>query len=455
MIFKPSILCGSILLSVFYNVVTISTNASETSFFEPLALDSTELTQEYDSFRLNGIFQFQSIYGYQKPINTGIDFSRKDRGWMSIPVRVDLSLEGPINPAFKFKSSVRFTKDLIYEFTDQFSYTQAEIDDKDKRFDIGESYLEWTANDNLWLRAGYQIIVWGESESISVIDIVNPYDLSMPFITPIEDLRLAVPTISAQYSVQNWLMELVLINNAGHNRFATGIDEFSPYAWWAQQGGRLYYVPVEHSTEVALRVGRYGNGYDYFFVAGVVNDNQSNIDSFDLVNKVIMLSQQRLTIYGLSGSMAFGHWLVSAEIARHGNTAHQGVEMNMPKVIGNKILAIVKLVYSGWQTTELDVEVSQYWVNQLAEQISEPREATNVKFGARKSLLNDKFEIDIDYYLNVHNKDAIWRLWLHYRYNDEMTFSAGIVGIQSADSDSWMYTNRYNDSLLFKFQYYF
>src|SRR5262245_2402276 len=70
---------------------------------------------------------------------------------------------------------------------------------------INELYMDWT-KDRLFVRVGRQAISWGESDTIALLDVSNPFDLTLGapgFFEDIEDARIPLWTARGTYKLIN------------------------------------------------------------------------------------------------------------------------------------------------------------------------------------------------------------------------------------------------------------
>ncbi len=64
---------------------------------------------------------------------------------------------------------------------------------------------------NLEVRAGIQRYAWGRLDEYPVNDLLNPWDYTRFLRKPLEDRKIGVPSLSAQYSSNDWALETVWV----------------------------------------------------------------------------------------------------------------------------------------------------------------------------------------------------------------------------------------------------
>ncbi len=93
------------------------------------------------------------------------------------------------NYRFKFVGTGYY--DGVYSIEGHDKYTDEELDGLELSGDINELWLLWKQN-TFDIRAGRQIIVWGESDGLAITDLINPRDQSQFFYQTLEDSRLGL-----------------------------------------------------------------------------------------------------------------------------------------------------------------------------------------------------------------------------------------------------------------------
>jgi hypothetical protein len=87
----------------------------------------------------------------------------------------------------------------------------------DQVYQSNTPYLEFKelflsiARGGLDLRAGIQRFSWGRLDEYPVNDLLNPWDYTRFLRKPLEDRKIGVPSLSAQYSSSDWSLEAVWV----------------------------------------------------------------------------------------------------------------------------------------------------------------------------------------------------------------------------------------------------
>ena len=87
-----------------------------------------------------------------------------------------------------------------YKFDDTYKRARAEYAHQNR---INELYFDYTSGP-FFLRVGKQAISWGESDTIAILDVSNPFDLSLGapgFFQDVEEARIPLWTIRSTYKL--------------------------------------------------------------------------------------------------------------------------------------------------------------------------------------------------------------------------------------------------------------
>jgi hypothetical protein len=154
----------------------------------------TELPKEDKKrYSLTGKITEQVAYSYSgdKPHN---EFS-------SLKSSLFLDYEYKFENGFKFKTNAKAYYDAIYDIRGSEKYSSNELDELRSEAELFDAYIEGSLSDNLDIKLGRQVVVWGRSDTIRITDVLNPLDNRRPAMVDIEDLRLPITMAKFDYFV--------------------------------------------------------------------------------------------------------------------------------------------------------------------------------------------------------------------------------------------------------------
>ena len=158
-----------------------------------------------DKLSISGYLQNQSSYRLGD-----------ESQWVSSENRLQVEMRAKLHPNFTVAGTFRGTYDAIYDLrsnSDQWGREYAGSRDAlSKEAKVRELYVDTAFGD--WdFRIGRQQVVWGESDGLRLMDIINPLDMRRQFVTrDWEDIRIPQMLVKATYGIDpgsNSFLELV------------------------------------------------------------------------------------------------------------------------------------------------------------------------------------------------------------------------------------------------------
>jgi len=159
-----------------------------------------------DKLSISGYVQNQSSY------RVGGDSDQ----WVSSENRLQVEIDAKLHPNVSLFGIFRGTYDAIYDLrsdSDQWSRDYAgSREDLSTEYEMRELYMDATLG--RWdFRIGKQQVVWGETDGLRLMDIINPLDMRRQFITrDWRDIRIPLTMVKATYGIStqhNAFLELL------------------------------------------------------------------------------------------------------------------------------------------------------------------------------------------------------------------------------------------------------
>jgi hypothetical protein len=248
---------------------------------------------------------------------------------------------------WKLRLAPHFWYDFTYLIRGTSNYTREVLGDYEWEADVQDAYLEGPLLDDLDLKIGRQVVNWGRSDTLRVLDVLNPLDNREPGRADIEDLRRAVTMVKLDWHLgRSWRITGIAIPEMRFDdlpSFGTdfsafevgGLDEFLP------PGIPPELIPPEllestlipfllpdrtephhfGDTEWGAAVSGIFEGWDIsFHFAGVHEDipRYAPGDGAYIVEQVdegLKQVYDRILLVGAGGNYTFGSWLFKAEAA--------------------------------------------------------------------------------------------------------------------------------------------
>ncbi len=213
-----------------------------------------------------------------------------------------LDYEHKFDNGFKFKTNAKAYYDAIYSIRGREKYSNDELSELESEVELFDAYVEGALSDNLDMKLGRQVVVWGRSDTIRITDILNPLDNRRPAMVDIEDLRLPVAMAKFDYFIDDWRITPMAIVE---QRFSKNPPSGSAFNESPQS------LPSnEDYSDVtpALSIGAEFSDWDVNFYAANVHDDAGYFSNGKL-------KHDKVKMFGTALNILSGSWLLKGELA--------------------------------------------------------------------------------------------------------------------------------------------
>lgn len=156
---------------------------------------------------------------------TGDDFT----GLSRMRLRLNLQLDVDLPRDWDLRMTPFIWYDFSYLINGRDNFTNAVLDAYEWQGDFQDSYLEGPLLKNLDLKIGRQVVNWGRSDSLRVLDVLNPLDNREPGRADIEDLRWAVGMARFDwYPSSKWQIQAIAIPEMRFDDLPPVGSDFNP-----------------------------------------------------------------------------------------------------------------------------------------------------------------------------------------------------------------------------------
>lgn len=218
--------------------------------------------------------------------------------------------------------------DFVYLIHRDRDYTDDVLDLYEWDAEFREVWVRGTLLGNLDLKLGRQIVNWGRSDTIRVLDIVNPLDNREPGLVDIEDLRRPVSMLRLDYYpgglLSDWNLQGLVIPEIRYNQDPLYGSDFNPLPFPIQRDRPRHWGEV---PEFGIAINGIFHGWDVSFCGAYYYEDRP-WNTFDLeltlgpgfpppvddVSLVALERQSRLFMAGAGANYTVGSWLFKAEL---------------------------------------------------------------------------------------------------------------------------------------------
>ncbi|MBW2398524.1 MAG: hypothetical protein JRG80_04550 [Deltaproteobacteria bacterium] len=279
------------------------------------------------SLSLGGSVNYLAHEAFKGPGET-TDYTGLQRLRSRLNLQVDFGL--PMD--WKLRIAGFAFYDWAYLLNGRNEYSDEVLDLYEWEVDFQEFYLQGSPLDDLDLKVGRQVVNWGRSDSLQVLDVLNPLDNREPGLTDIEDIRRPTSMIKADYYLGDWSLSLIAIPELRFDLIPVVGNDFAPVTESIGTAGFFVAPQWEpkvsfKNTEWAVRLMGIFSGWDISFHYA---NHWLNSPYLDPVINVILrpppdlpdvsfegtkTRYSRVQIAGTGANYTIGSWLLKTEFA--------------------------------------------------------------------------------------------------------------------------------------------
>lgn len=437
------------LLFILTSLSLLSQSAWGEDFFDAVPTESSTDSLNLDSPWSSRAWLQQKIgYGWHMP---GMPASR-DQAALT---RTESQVFGEINwrhNSWRLQVSGALGQDWLPELatTELFSayeFTGEQRRQRRWRLDMADTFVSWQAGD-WWLKAGYQTLAWGESESLKITDVLARRDQRWPGQEDLEQLRLPVP--AAQITWRNRLDAVVLIHPLP-DRMPSAGDEFDPYATLRQQHPGLTLIEERETRPgFALRLRQQWPGLDAQWILADLASYETEPRPVTFAEQLtkIHLTPWRQQIAGVGAQWGKGSWLLRTEQALHNNSKVAASDPRAPWQKTRQWRGMIGADYTGINDLLLSAEYSWLYIDQWRSDLGMPGYQPALSGRIHYNLYNDRLSLEAYGQSISGGEGRLLRLMAEWIFSDHFSASITAVEYDGRQADDLLYPYRHNDALI-------
>jgi len=169
----------------------------------------------FEKLELAGYLKNETAFGFQRDNNDGLQKFKNV---------FDLKGNYKLNDSVEFYTDINYWYDAVYDIDDRYD----SIPKKDRsvlvtpedKYILKELYMD-VLTDSVDLRLGKQYVVWGTTDGVRILDLVNPLDLREWTLKEFSDLRIPLWMLKAEGSItKNGGLQLLVIPDYEPNYYS-------------------------------------------------------------------------------------------------------------------------------------------------------------------------------------------------------------------------------------------
>ncbi|MAE95844.1 MAG: hypothetical protein CL910_14400 [Deltaproteobacteria bacterium] len=369
------------------------------------------------------------------------------RGLQRLRNRLNLQLDLEPWADWKLRAEGWGFWDAAYLLKGRSDYTREVRNAYEFDAELGEAWLQGTLPGDVDLKLGRQVVIWGRSETLRVLDVINPLDNREPGRVDLEDLRRPTGMLRLDAFLAEWTLTGLVIPEIRFDANPVRGSDFFPSAVELRERQPSGFRDLELA---AALTGTF-SGWDISFHAA-----RFWSDTPRLARSGVGLVHDRLWMVGAGGNLTAGSWLFKAELAWLSGLGFFATRDE--KARGDALLGVE---YYGWNETTVVVEIlnrhlfdHERAMSRSPDFAAEDRQ--EIAFRVTRNLWNDTLHLTLLGVLLGWNAEdgSILRVDLAYDIRDALSAGVGLLLYQTGELpplDRW----GRNDRLFFNLKWSF
>ena len=306
--------------------------------------------------------------------------------------------------------------------------------------ELREFYLDTTISDSI-LILGKQQVVWGKSDGLKVLDIINPQNFREFILDDFDQSRIPLWTVNAEIPINDVTLQLLLIPDQTYHEFATaGSYAFtSPLIIPTTPSGANVTInsaeepdEILQDADVGFRLSTFTNGWDLTFNYLYHYDDTSVLfRTIDIttngVNININPKYKRTHLIGGTFSNTFGNLTLRGEV---GYLTDKYISTTDPTdadgvIKTGELKYVLGFDWYGFTDTLLSTQIFQTYLDNHKQEMIREELNTQITFLFKQDYMNETLHAEILFLYDIDYKDGMIRPKLTYEYNDEINIYVG------------------------------
>lgn len=361
--------------------------------------------------------------------------------------RLGLEVESNFDNGFRFYSETV----LGYESTDNLEPYRSKQDSSGKlnkrwlidnktELELREFYVDGYIGD-IFVRLGKQQVVWGQSDGLQVLDVVNPLRYREFISDDLENRRIPLWTANVEFPIRDWTMQLLWIPDQTYHGYPEAGGSYEVHSSKLTPpltGNQKVLLERQEKPDRFWRDSDYGmrlTGFVGGWDVGLSYLNQINngraVAQFvenDVLN--IRTGYVRTHLLGATFAKAFGSVTIRSELGYLSDSVPLTVSTISPVTVEQsatqEIKSVIGLDYNGISDTLLS---AQWFLSRIAgenQAYVRDKQEQQVSLLLKRDFYNQTFSLEGLLVHSLNDDDGYWNLSANYKYRSNITLSSGI-----------------------------
>lgn len=307
--------------------------------------------------------------------------------------------------------------------------------------ELRELYLDTYINDSIVI-LGKQQVVWGKSDGLKVLDIVNPQNFREFILDDFDQSRIPLWTANAEIPINDVTLQLLSIPDQTYHEFATADSSYqftSPIIIpTTPPGANAIINPTKkpdnvlQDADVGFRLSTFTGGWDltfnylYHYDDTPVLFRTINVSATGL-DIIINPQYKRTHLIGGTFSNTFGDLTLRGEVGyltdKYISTINPFDADGVVKT--GELKYVLGFDWYGFSDTLLSTQIFQTYLDNHQAGMIQDELNTQITFLFKQDYMNETLHAEVLFLHDIDYKDGMVRPKLTYEYSDEVNIYIG------------------------------
>jgi hypothetical protein len=404
------------------------------SLEEPAPAETPDGRAAEPSLDIDGDLWLASSYNYahSSPRPGNADYRGLSR--LQTGMRLAIDADGPAG--IHAHVSGRGYRDFSYAIKDRDEFTHFVRQNYESDLELGEAWLRVSPLSRVDVKVGRQIVAWGRSDTLRVLDVLNPIDEREPGIADLADMRLPVAMTRVDSYLGRWTATAIAIHESRQNKEPVPGSDFFPPIDGLPIPGVVRPGHGGRDTQWAGALSGVFSGWDVsFHYASFFSEVPYLADASPGVSPGFLDFRARHQLFGAGGSWTHGNWLLKGEVAQRRGVRFASLARRFSRT---DFMGGVEYTPSSASQVALEVAVRQLHgyesqLLQFPDFTRRRRVETSLRYST--SFWNDRLRATLlGIVFGEHAQDGTaYRLSFGYELRDAWSLEGGIVVFEEGE----------------------
>jgi len=309
------------------------------------------------------------------------------------------------------------------------------------QFELREFYLDTSIKNNIVV-LGKQQVVWGKSDGLKVLDIINPQNYREFILDDFDQSRIPLWIVNTDIPISNVTLQLLLILDQTYHEFATSGSHYqftssiiipaTPAGVNVQFNPTITPDNTLQDADAGFRLSTFTHGWDLTFnylyhyddtpvLFRTVNNSPGGL------NINITPQYKRTNLIGGTFSNTFGSLTLRGEF---GYLTDKYISTTNPLDVDGVVKTgefkyVLGFDWYGFTDTILSMQIFQTYLDNYSTGMIQEQLNTQVTFLIKKNYMNETLHAETLLLHDTDNDDGMLRLKLTFNYDDAINVYAG------------------------------